>query len=669
VIQPVTPVRSQFRLALILLTSIAIHSWFATGAAAQPGGEGPSLAYRAAMAKAVRAAAQQVLPSIVTVEIIGTGGTPSGEVEQDAPTSGVVVDSEGFILASSIVVKRPSASILVVLPDGTRHAAKVVSQDQHRDLVMLKIDAKTQLVPVSMPDQISLTVGQTTIAVGRYGTDSAPMVSRGVLSAVGRLEGIAIQTDARVSPSFYGGPLIDLRGNLLGVLIPAVGQGGAEDPTGWYDSGIAFAIPADVIAAKIERLKSGQTIQKGVIGIVSKSGDPYEDGTEIAAVRVRSPAEAAGIQAGDEVLEVAGQSVRRHLDIRQALGSFDAGEKVSLKLRRDGQPIDVEVTLAETIPPLDPQRLGLVVRERVIGDENESKQVIVDAVVPGSPASESFRPGDVLLKLGQADVADVETLRRLLVSAAPEEKLSVLIRRTDNEESIDVTPRSIAGPLVTEVPEDWSDEGDASEWIAQKIQIPDSANDAAYLAPKVDPDAPSQRDQLGLLVLLMNPGEESSAEEFLKRWADVAKQAGVVVCAIAAEDAKRWQPKEMEIVAKYAAAVTKQAAIDSAAVAIATAETLKGGKAGAADSMALAVAVSQSSTFFGVAVAADTRAPAVRLTENNPSATLQLLVPVQSIDDLPTWAAGIEKAGYPIVLGGELDQITLLRWARLLQAI
>ncbi|MEM1068511.1 MAG: trypsin-like peptidase domain-containing protein, partial [Planctomycetota bacterium] len=197
-------------------------------AIAQPGGDSPSLAYQAAMAKAVRNAAQKVLPSIVTIEIIGTGGERTGELEQDAPTSGVIVDREGLILASSIVVKRPSASLLVVLPDGTRHAAKVVSRDQHRDLVLLKIDAKTELVPIVLADELSLTVGQTTVAVGRYGGNAAPMVSRGVLSAIGRLDGIAIQTDARVAPSFYGGPLIDLYGNVLGVLIPAVAQGGAQ---------------------------------------------------------------------------------------------------------------------------------------------------------------------------------------------------------------------------------------------------------------------------------------------------------------------------------------------------------------------------------------------------------------------------------------------------------
>jgi hypothetical protein len=149
----------------------------------------------------------------------------------------------------------------------------------------------------------------------------------------------------------------------------------------------------------------------------------------------------------------------------------------------------------------------------------------------------------------------------------------------------------------------------------------------------------------------------------------LAKQAGVVVCAIAAEETRRWQPKEIEVVGSFAAAVLKKAPIDPSSVAVAASGALSGGKADASDSMALAVAISKSSTFFGVAVSPETRPPAVRLRENEPAASLQLLLPVDSPDDMPNWAAALQKAGYPIVRGGELDGLSLLRWVRLLQAI
>ena len=439
--------------------------------------------YRQAMAKAVRDSANRVLPSVVSIEIIGTAQSTAGEVEQDAPTSGVVIDTDGFLLASSIVVQRPSASILAVLPDGSRHAAKVIARDYHRDLVVLKIETNKQLQAIEFPTTLDLKIGQTTVAVGRFGGDATPIISRGVLSGVERLDGVALQTDARVSPAFYGGPLIDLYGQAIGILIPAVAKGGAADSTSWYDSGIAFAIPSDVILKKIARLKSGTDIKPGFIGIASKSKDPYDDGTEISAVRKRSPAEASGIKAGDEVIEVDGRAVRRHQEIKQALGRFDAGETIRIKLRRDGKEIDIETELAETIPPLQPQRLGILASEQAGETEDDDAEVFVEDIVPKTVAAEKLEPGDRILKLGDADVTSMSTLRSLLISAEPETELSLSINRQGNDLTIMITPDSIAGPALKEVPQQWVDE-DPGNWIAEEIKLPDAGNQAAYLAPR-----------------------------------------------------------------------------------------------------------------------------------------------------------------------------------------
>ncbi len=619
--------------------------------------------YRAAMATAVRAAAQRVLPSVVTVEIIGAVGSGGGEVERDAPTSGVIVDQEGYIVASSIVVRRPSASILVVLPDGTRQAAKVVARDHHRDLVLLKIDTEKKLQPITFPTETDLRIGRTTIAVGRYGADGAPIVSSGVLSAVDRLDGIALQTDARVSPAFYGGPLIDLGGDFLGVLIPAVAEGGAPDATSWYDSGIAFAVPTDVLQRKLDRLRKGQDIKKGLIGIVSKSKDPYAAETEIAAVRTRSPAEAAGIKAGDRVVAVDGKPVRRHQEIRQVLGRFDAGEVIRIELQRDGKELEVEVTLAESIPPLQPQQLGVIARQQESEDDDDESAVVVDEVLPGSPAGSQLQRGDVILRIGETNISDAQSLRRLMISAEPEKPVRLAYRRDGDEKSVQLTPKSIAGTLDQVFPDSWQ-QPDEQQWQVESLKLPDIGNVAATILPQNTDDL----QQLGLLVLLLNPGQ-GDPEEVLKKWPQVAKQAGVVVCAVAPENNNRWQPKELEVVGRFATAVLKKAPIDESAVAVAASGALVGGKAEAADSMALAVAVSQSKVFFGAAVSHRARPPAVRIRENQASASLQVLLPIESDDDLPTWSSGLIQAGYPIVQGGEVDRLTLLRWVRLLQAI
>ena len=185
---------------------------------------------------------------------------------------------------------------------------------------MLSINPESPLVPLTLPDSVDTPIGSTVVAVGRYGLDRSPMVASGILSASGRLEGTMLQCDARVSPSFYGGPMIDLYGNPIGVLVPAVAPGGAPDDTSWYDSGIAFAVPTSVLKNKLPRLRDGEDIRKGLIGIVPKSKDPYNEDTELAAVRTRSPAEKAGIKPGDIVESIAGQPVRMFQQVKQALG-------------------------------------------------------------------------------------------------------------------------------------------------------------------------------------------------------------------------------------------------------------------------------------------------------------------------------------------------------------
>ena len=642
------------------------------------------IVYRGAMAKAVRNAANRLLPSVVTVEIIGAVGQASGEVEQDAPTSGIVIDPSGFVLASSIVTKRPSASILVVLPDRTRHAAKVVAQDEHRELVLLQIKTDKPLTAAALPDTLDLRVGQTTIAVGRYGADASPIVSSGILSAVQRLDGIALQTDARVSPAFYGGPLIDLAGNLLGVLVPAVAPGGAPDETSWYDSGVAFAIPADVIRSKIQRLKDGEDIKKGLIGIVPKSDDPLKEGTELAAVRTRSPAEKAGLKPGDSIRTIAGQSVKRFQQIKQVLGSYDAGEVIAIEFMRQDKPQRVEIELVDSIPPLQPQRIGIIAREdaaasqdvddgedadedeqQVEGEESDDDglRVVVDAVVPGSAADGILKPEDVIVQVDGSAVTDVQSMRRMMVSAESEMALKLTIIRDEKESEVSVTPQSVAGEVADDVPPAWETPSE-KEWKVSPLKLPDVGNEAAF----VGPTAKDEVAQLGLLVMLLNPGQ-GKPEKVLESWPNLARKHGVVVCAIAPSENERWRPKEIDVVSRFAAAILKQVDVEQSAVAVAAAGALDGGKPEAADSMALAVAISASETFNGVAISHESRPPAIRLKENKADASLQLLLPIKTSDDMPTWGTALEKAGYPIIFGGATDGDRLLKWVRLLQAV
>lgn len=646
-------------------------------ATAQQTPDSDAAAYRTALAEAVRAAAEQTIDSVVTIEVVGAGDRAVGEVRQDAPTSGVIVDKDGHVLASSLVVRNPAASLLVRLPDGSRHAARVVARDRHRDLVLLKIDADRPLRAVRLAEKVVLRVGQTTIAVGRYGANAAPMVSSGVLSATGRLEGVALQTDARVSPALYGGPLIDLRGRVIGILIPAVAEGGAEDETAWYDSGIAFAIPSATVAAKLARLKSGEEIQKGVIGIVPKTRDPYAEDTTIGNVRLKSPAAEAGLKPGDRVVAVAGTSVRRHQEIKQALGPHDAGDTIYLAVLRDGERLEFEVTLTDSIPPLRPQRLGILAEEVQRADEEDGNDaaatgVLVEGVFPGTPAAGALQPGDSITRVGQAAVPDTLSLRRLMVAADPEAALAIGLQREGQAEEVTLQPASVGGAPLAVYPDRWSDR-DEGAWSIEDFKLPDAANRAAVLGPDLDfgdgePEVEATRGELGLLVWLLNPGE-GEPDETLEGWKEAAAEAGVVVCAVAPQANRRWQPKEIDVISRMAAAVRKKFPLNPMALAVAAPGSVSGGDAEAADSMALAVAILSDQSFSGAAISQQTRPPAVRLPENDPSAALQLRLPIGESDELPGWGAALERRGYPIVRDDALDRERLLRWVRCLQAI
>src|SRR5439155_1687876 len=191
------------------------------------------------------------------------------------PTTGVVVDEGGYILSSAFnFVQRPS-SILVTLPSGARAPAQIVARDHSRMLVLLKVNTSEKLTPPTAAPKSEMTVGQWAIAVGRTYDQPQPNLSVGVLSATGRIWSTAIQTDAKISPANYGGPLIDIHGRVLGVLVPLSPQkqGGEVAGAEWYDSGIGFAIPLADILQQLSKLKSGKDLYPGLMGISLKSGD------------------------------------------------------------------------------------------------------------------------------------------------------------------------------------------------------------------------------------------------------------------------------------------------------------------------------------------------------------------------------------------------------------
>lgn len=310
----------------------------------------------------VRAAVAHAAPCMVRIDTIG--GAPPVKRQHDdpdapvrpafrqgqGPTTGIIYSADGYILTSSFNFLRDPSVITVTLHDGRKLLARLVARDRLAGLALLKVDA-TELPAAEWTPHAAINPGQRAIAAGfGFGTES-PAVSVGIVSALRRLGGVAVQTDARISPAHFGGPLLDIHGRLLGLLIPYVDPDQEFANIEWYDSGIAFAVHADYVARRIEQLKAGRDVERGRIGVVLAPSE-RPAGLTIAAPPL-GPAAEAGLREGDVVVEVCGLAISSQADVRRALGGMAAGDRAQVAFLRDGRRAQVELTLAarDTLVP------------------------------------------------------------------------------------------------------------------------------------------------------------------------------------------------------------------------------------------------------------------------------------------------------------------------------
>ncbi|MEA1952152.1 MAG: PDZ domain-containing protein, partial [Planctomycetota bacterium] len=240
-------------------------------------------------------------------------------------------------------------SILVRLADGSRKAARLLATDHSRKLVLLKIetDGKTDLLVPTFAERKSIRAGQWAIAVGRIFPGKRPNISVGIVSAVNRIWGKAIQTDAAVSPNNYGGPLIDIHGRVMGVLVPMSPEGDSQIAGfQWYDSGIGFAIPADDVLRSVELMKRGEDLYGGFLGVGFKQPNLSMAEAIVAGCAAGSPAQKAGLRTGDRIVAIDGRQVGRAAELREAVARRYAGEKMKITVERDGREIPFEIELS-----------------------------------------------------------------------------------------------------------------------------------------------------------------------------------------------------------------------------------------------------------------------------------------------------------------------------------
>jgi serine protease Do len=477
------------------------------------------------------------------------------------PTTGLIVSEDGYILSSAFNFVQQAASVVVTLPNGEKKAARVVARDRSRMLVLLKVDAAEPLTAAVAVPHEQMRVGQWALAVGRTFDASQPNVSVGILSAANRIWSKAIQTDAKVSPANYGGPLIDIQGRVLGILVPLSPQqhneiAGAE----WYDSGIGFAIPLADLAEPIERLKQGTDLYRGILGITLKGTNIFADPAVVATSVSNSPAAKAGLKPGDRVIEIDGQPVERQTHLKHVLGPKYAGETVHIVVRRGDQELAFDIELADRVDPYERPYLGILPAR---DSDDEASGVGVRYVLRQSPAQAAeIRAGDRIMGVAGDEVADSDVLRELLAVHEPGQTVVLGISRDD--EQLEVTVELGAEP--SEVPDTLplrheTDDEKPAEVVS--IKLAEEANDCFALIPaSYTADSPH-----GVIIWLSAPNPFDK-DEFVGRWGKLCAQHELIVLAPQPNNEQRWQITELAIVSKLFNELDRQYELDLQRVAV-----------------------------------------------------------------------------------------------------
>lgn len=268
-----------------------------------------------------------------------------GFLQAQGATSGIVLTSDGWILISRFAVNFDPTTVLITLPDGRSFNAVRGGQDTSRGIALVKIDAKDLPVPTFV-NPGDVRVGQWAFALGRTFGEKEPSVHMGVVSATRRLFGRALQIDAYTSPANYGGPVIDVHGNVLGMSVP-LSPSGRDAGVDWYDSGIGFATTINGIEEILDRLKDGETMHRGFLGISYDTKD-LGPGVLVQEVTDDSPAKAAGVRKGDRIIELDGTPVRNSFHLLMLVASKMAGDPLHLAYRNeDGRAKAMTVFLSE----------------------------------------------------------------------------------------------------------------------------------------------------------------------------------------------------------------------------------------------------------------------------------------------------------------------------------
>jgi serine protease Do len=563
---------------------------------------------------ALKAAARKVAPAVVRIETLI--GDSALENEGAGPTSGLIVSGEGHIVASGYAFAIKPVSILVTMADGKRLSGRIVARDHSRNLVLLKIDAPEKFPAVEPAPKEEIAVGAWAVAVGRTFDGPDVNLSVGIVSASGRIWGRAIQTDAKISASNYGGPLVDVRGRVLGILTPmSPTESGERAGADWYDSGIGFAVPmADVLAA-LPKLQAGKDLRGGLGGMSFSGTNFFVDPPVIAACRAKSPASKAGLKPQDRIVQADGKPIERLAQLRHVLGPLYAGDRLKLVVARGEERLPVELELVGELPPFEHPFLGIL----PFRDADEG--LFVRYVYPGSPAEKAgVQPGDRIDSLGGKDVKSPKAALSILNAQQVGDRPAIVVTRSGKRHVLSAELTTLPTIVPPALPPAWRVAGerksDAEKGIVP-IRVAEFKNEAHALVPvSYGRSAPA-----GLVIVLVHPAA-AARDNPLEAWRQACETHGLIVLSVKSADRTAWQPGEEEFVVKAVATLAAKYRIDPSRV-VAFGERSAG-------TTAYQLAFTHRSLMRGVVTLDAPLPPLAEPPENEPALRLAILAATSS---------------------------------------
>jgi len=403
------------------------------------------------------------MPGMPRADPRGRGGVSMG--------TGFIISADGYVLTNHHVVEG-SDEVKVKLSDRREFTAKVVGSDEKSDVALLKI-AGSGLPFLRTGESNLLKPGQWVVAIGSpFGLDHS--VTAGVVSAVGRSNPYAdqqyvpfIQTDVAINRGNSGGPLLNTRGEVVGINSQIFSNSGGY-------MGVSFAIPIDIAMSAVQQLKTTGKVSRGQLGVIIGSinddavqgfGLPDSRGALVNDLPPGSTAAKAGIQRGDVIRAINGTSINEASDLPPLIGAMAPGTRVRLSVYREGKTVEIPVTLTELsdgatasaagaapgrAPPSgspSSNPLGIVGQDL---DADERRQLGLKAGegvgigrVEGLAARQAgLRPGDVILSVGRNRVDNAAALNQQLRNVKQGQTVMLLVQRGQSTQFVAVTPRS-----------------------------------------------------------------------------------------------------------------------------------------------------------------------------------------------------------------------------------